>query len=94
MKKAFFSDSETDGTFMLTGDRTYYVNNQARSETFYILFCLNLSGNRTTVLSVNTVLLSLGQRFFPLALVGVHPVVGCLEQLVEGDVGGHHAASG
>ncbi len=36
--KAFFSDSESDGTFMLTGDRTYYVNNQARSETFYILF--------------------------------------------------------
>ncbi|EID85641.1 hypothetical protein MSI_08960 [Treponema sp. JC4] len=36
--KAFFSDSESDGTFMLTGDRTYYVNHQARSETFYILF--------------------------------------------------------
>ncbi len=36
--KVFFSDSESDGTFMITGDRTYYVNSQARSETFYILF--------------------------------------------------------
>lgn len=36
--KVFFSDTEADGTFMLTADRTYYVNRQTRTETFYILF--------------------------------------------------------
>ncbi|WP_027728704.1 hypothetical protein [Treponema sp. C6A8] len=46
--KAFFSDSESDGTFMLTGDRTYYVNHQARSETFYILFKV-IRGNGSAV---------------------------------------------
>ena len=36
--KVFFSDTEADGTFMLTADRTYYINRQTRTETFYILF--------------------------------------------------------
>lgn len=34
----FFSDTEDDGSFMFTGDRTYYVNGISRSETFYMLF--------------------------------------------------------
>ncbi len=38
LTKVFFSDTEADGSFLLTGDRKYFVNQQARTETFYILF--------------------------------------------------------
>lgn len=38
LTKVFFSESEPDGTFMLTGDRKYYINRMPRTETFYFLF--------------------------------------------------------
>lgn len=38
LTKVFFSDTEPDGSFLLTGDRRYFVNQQARTETFYMLF--------------------------------------------------------
>ena len=38
LTKVFFSDAEPDGTFLLTGDRRYYVNQLPRTETFYMLF--------------------------------------------------------
>ena len=38
LTKVFFSDTEPDGTFLLTGDRRYFVNQQVRTETFYMLF--------------------------------------------------------
>ncbi len=34
----FFSDTEPDGTFLLTGDRRYFANQQTLTETFYMLF--------------------------------------------------------
>lgn len=34
----FFSDPEADGSFLLTADRRYYVNQLPRTETFYMLF--------------------------------------------------------
>ena len=38
LTKVFFSETEPDGTFLLTADRRYFVNQQMRTETFYILF--------------------------------------------------------
>lgn len=38
LTKVFFSETEADGSFLLTADRKYYVNQQARTETFYMLF--------------------------------------------------------
>lgn len=35
---AFFSETEADGTFLFTGDRTYYADGRKRNETFYLLF--------------------------------------------------------
>lgn len=37
-KKIYFSDFETDGTFLLTGDRKYMSENKVRTETFYFYF--------------------------------------------------------
>ena len=37
-KKIYFSELETDGTFLLTGDRKYLSENKARNETFYFYF--------------------------------------------------------
>ena len=37
-RTVYFSDVGADGTFLLTGDRTYTANGQKRSETFYLLF--------------------------------------------------------
>lgn len=37
-KKIYFSDQESDGTFLLTGDRKYLSGNKSRSETFYFFF--------------------------------------------------------
>lgn len=34
----FFSEPEADGSFLLTGDRRYYVNQVPLTETFYMLF--------------------------------------------------------
>lgn len=38
VSSVFFSETEADGTFLLTGDRTYYADGRARNETFYLLF--------------------------------------------------------
>ncbi len=37
-KKIYFSEQESDGTFLLTGDRKYFSANKSRSETFYFFF--------------------------------------------------------
>ena len=37
-RAVYFSDVGEDGTFLLTGDRTYTANGQKRMETFYLLF--------------------------------------------------------
>ena len=37
-RTVYFSDVGEDGTFLLTGDRTYTANGQKRMETFYLLF--------------------------------------------------------
>lgn len=37
-KKIYFSELETDGTFLLTGDRKYMSESKVRSETFYFYF--------------------------------------------------------
>ena len=44
----FFSETETDGTFLLTGDRKYFVDQQVRTETFYMLF-KTVASNGSTV---------------------------------------------
>ena len=38
LTQIFISEQESDGTFLLTADRKYYVNQAARNETFYMLF--------------------------------------------------------
>ena len=38
LTKVFFSETEADGSFLLTGDRKYFVGQQVRTETFYMLF--------------------------------------------------------
>lgn len=49
LTKVFFSDTEPDGSFLLTADRRYFVNQQARTETFYMLFkTLSSSGSALT----------------------------------------------
>lgn len=37
-RKVYFSTQESDGTFLLTGDRKYLNENKTRSETFYFFF--------------------------------------------------------
>lgn len=45
----FISKPETDGSFLLTADRIYYVNQKQRKETFYILFkAVKSNGSSTT----------------------------------------------
>lgn len=38
LTEVFFSETESDGTFLLTGDRKYFTNQQVHTETFYMLF--------------------------------------------------------
>ena len=38
VSQSFFSEAEADGSFLFTGDRSYYVSGRERTETFYILF--------------------------------------------------------
>ncbi|MBQ3671535.1 MAG: hypothetical protein II921_08675 [Treponema sp.] len=38
IKTVYFSKEESDGTFLLTGDRSYYADGAIRAETFYLLF--------------------------------------------------------
>lgn len=44
-KKIYFSETETDGTFLLTGDRKYMSEGRARGETFYFYFHASGSEN-------------------------------------------------
>ena len=50
--QVFFSDPEPDGSFLLTGDRKYFVNNKSCTETFYMLFTAVKSNGSTTTFSV------------------------------------------
>lgn len=43
----FFSDTEPDGTFLLTADRRYFSNSQVLTETFYMLFRATSSSGST-----------------------------------------------
>ena len=45
----FFSEPEPDGSFLLTADRKYFLNNKACTETFYLLFkAIKSNGSMTT----------------------------------------------
>ncbi len=48
----FFSEPEPDGSFLLTADRKYFLNNRACTETFYLLFKAIKSNGSTTTFSV------------------------------------------
>ena len=50
--QTFFSEPEPDGSFLLTGDRKYFVNNKSCTETFYMLFKAVKSNGSTTTFSV------------------------------------------
>lgn len=50
--EAFFSEPEPDGSFLLTADRRYFVNNKSFNETFYMLFKAVKSNGSTTTFSV------------------------------------------
>ncbi|WP_407427116.1 hypothetical protein [Treponema sp.] len=51
-KKIYFSELETDGTFLLTGDRKYMSENKTRTETFYFYFRAKGTDNGITKYSV------------------------------------------
>lgn len=51
-KKIYFSELETDGTFLLTGDRKYMSESKVRSETFYFYFRANGTENGVTKYAV------------------------------------------
>ena len=48
----FFSEPEADGSFLLTADRKYFLNNKVCTETFYLLFKAVKSNGNTTTFSV------------------------------------------
>ena len=49
IQTVFISKPENDGSFLLTADRIYYVNQKQRKETFYILFkAVKSNGSSTT----------------------------------------------
>ncbi|MBR0032985.1 MAG: hypothetical protein IJP61_11985 [Treponema sp.] len=48
IKTVYFSKEESDGTFLLTGDRIYYADGANRTETFYILFKTMLNDEGVT----------------------------------------------
>ena len=50
--ETFFSEPDPDGSFLLTGDRKYFVNNKSCTETFYMLFKAVKSNGSTTTFSV------------------------------------------
>lgn len=50
--QSFFSEPEPDGSFLLTADRRYFVNNKSATETFYMLFKAIKSNGSTTTFSV------------------------------------------
>ncbi len=51
-KKIYFSRQESDGTFLLTGDRIYTANSTQRTETFYMLFKATASKGGVTSYTV------------------------------------------
>ena len=51
-RKIYFSEEETDGTFLLTGDRKYMSENKVRSETFYFYFHAKGTENGVTKYTV------------------------------------------
>ena len=48
----FFSEPEPDGSFLLTADRKYLLNNRSCTETFYLLFKAVKSNGSSTTFSV------------------------------------------
>ena len=48
----FFSEPESDGSFLLTADRKYFLNNRSCNETFYLLFKAVKSNGSSTTFSV------------------------------------------
>jgi len=54
--QAFFSETEKDGSFLLTADRKYFVNQSPINETFYFLFrTLSSNGSVTTYEVIPTI---------------------------------------
>lgn len=51
-KTVFISESEPDGTFLLTADRVYYVNQKEYRETIYLLFKTKRNNGSTTVYTI------------------------------------------
>lgn len=52
LSAVFFSEPEEDGSFLLTGDRRYFTNQQRLTETFYLLFKTIKSTGSTTIFDV------------------------------------------
>lgn len=50
-RQVYFSSTESDGSFLFTSDRKYLLNNQIRTETFYILF--HATGNNSGITTYN-----------------------------------------
>lgn len=49
IQTVFISEPENDGSFLLTADRIYYVNQKQRKETVYVLFkAIGSNGSSTT----------------------------------------------
>ena len=48
LTQVFFSDTEADGSFLLTADRKYFVNQSPINETFYFLFKTQSSNGAVT----------------------------------------------
>lgn len=54
--QVYFSDRESDGSFLLTGDAKTLVNNESVSETFYLLFKASGTQNSKTIYTVTPTL--------------------------------------
>ena len=48
LTQVFFSEAEADGSFLLTADRKYFVNQSQMNETFYFLFKTKSSNGAVT----------------------------------------------
>ncbi|MCR5724069.1 MAG: hypothetical protein K6G80_03185 [Treponema sp.] len=59
-RQLYFSTQESDGSFLLTGDRKYAADGKLRAETFYLLF--RATGSKSGTTSYN-VALSLSQDY-------------------------------
>ena len=54
--QVYFSNRESDGSFLLTGDAKTLVNNESVSETFYLLFKASGTQNSKTIYTVTPTL--------------------------------------